>query len=105
KVPFVGNLTPYSWLHQKFSWSMGEDKEAMKRDVKTVTGWDFERVIPCHGDVIEKDGKKAWTEAVVASWLPRALLPRDLLVASGSVSLRMDVHLELKTPVTMQWND
>ena len=22
---------------------------AMKRDVKTVAGWDFERIIPCHG--------------------------------------------------------
>ena len=21
----------------------------MKRDVKTVAGWDFERLIPCHG--------------------------------------------------------
>lgn len=21
----------------------------MKRDVKTVAGWDFERIIPCHG--------------------------------------------------------
>jgi len=34
----------------------------MKRDVKTVAEWDFERIIPCHGDVIEKDGKKAWRE-------------------------------------------
>ncbi|ESK96306.1 hypothetical protein Moror_7092 [Moniliophthora roreri MCA 2997] len=66
KVPFFGNLTPYSWLHQKFAWSMGEDKEAMKRDVKTVADWDFERLIPCHGDVIEKDGKKAWIEAYKA---------------------------------------
>ena len=21
----------------------------MKRDVKTVAGWDFDRIIPCHG--------------------------------------------------------
>ena len=52
----------------------------MKRDVKTVAEWNFERVIPCHGvrtiialprsfanhfsqDVIEKDGNKAWREA------------------------------------------
>ena len=55
----------------------------MKRDVKTVDSWDFDRIIPCHGvrahpslarieciyaaccsqDVIEKDGKAAWREA------------------------------------------
>lgn len=52
----------------------------MKKDVKTVASWDFERIIPCHGvrstlllleifdesfsqDVIETDGKKAWKEA------------------------------------------
>ena len=53
----------------------------MKRDVKSVAEWDFERIIPCHGvrataplhpiilltvslqDVIEKDGNKAWREA------------------------------------------
>ncbi|RPD56934.1 hypothetical protein L226DRAFT_491143 [Lentinus tigrinus ALCF2SS1-7] len=63
KVPFFGNLNPYTWAHKKFAWSLGVDTEAMKRDVKTVLGWDFERIIPCHGDVIEKDGKKAWTEA------------------------------------------
>ncbi|KDQ60122.1 hypothetical protein JAAARDRAFT_32495 [Jaapia argillacea MUCL 33604] len=56
-------MNPYSWAHKKFAWSLGVDKEAMKRDVKTVAGWDFERIIPCHGDVIETDAKKAW-EAV-----------------------------------------
>jgi len=63
KVPIIGKLTPYSWAHKRFLWSMGVDKEAMKRDAKTVANWDFERIIPCHGDVIEKDGNKAWREA------------------------------------------
>ncbi len=57
----------------------------MKRDAKTVAGWKFEKIIPCHGvsleaiaswhqsmsltlfqDVIEKDGNKAWREAYKA---------------------------------------
>ncbi|OCB83911.1 hypothetical protein A7U60_g9117 [Sanghuangporus baumii] len=64
KVPLVGAmLTPYSWMHKKFVWGAGKDKEAMKRDARTVSGWDFDRVIPCHGDVIETNGKKAWEEA------------------------------------------
>ncbi|KAL5498480.1 hypothetical protein ACEPAH_1833 [Sanghuangporus vaninii] len=64
KVPLVGGmLNPYSWMHKKFVWGAGKDKEAMKRDARTVSGWDFDRVIPCHGDVIETNGKKAWEEA------------------------------------------
>ncbi|EJF63626.1 hypothetical protein DICSQDRAFT_101499 [Dichomitus squalens LYAD-421 SS1] len=63
KFPIFGNLNPYTWAHKRFAWTLGTDKEAMKRDVKAVAGWDFERIIPCHGDVIEKDGKAAWKEA------------------------------------------
>ncbi|KAJ6491358.1 hypothetical protein C8R47DRAFT_1122400 [Mycena vitilis] len=62
-VPLIGGFGPSSWLHQKFAASMGEDKEAMKRDVKTVADWDFTRIIPCHGDVIETTGKQAWLDA------------------------------------------
>ncbi|KAJ6616436.1 hypothetical protein B0H10DRAFT_2036995 [Mycena sp. CBHHK59/15] len=62
-VPLLGKMGPSSWLHTKFATAMGEDKAAMKRDVKTVADWNFSRIIPCHGDVIEKDGKKAWLDA------------------------------------------
>jgi len=54
----------------------------MRRDVRTVANWDFDRIIPCHGvsrilvtttvavierlpfyqDVIETGGKKAWED-------------------------------------------
>lgn len=63
KIPLIGNFTPYSWAHRRFVSSMGVDKEIMRRDAKTVANWDFERIIPCHGDVIEKDGNRAWREA------------------------------------------
>ncbi len=33
---------------------------AMSRDCKVVNGWDFDRIIPCHGDVIETGGKQAF---------------------------------------------
>jgi hypothetical protein len=32
----------------------------MRRDVKRVAEWDFERIIPCHGDVLDAGGKEAW---------------------------------------------
>jgi len=61
--PLANFLHPYSTLHQRMVWTLGLDREAMKRDVRTVAGWDFEKVIPCHGDVIEQDGNKAWRQA------------------------------------------
>jgi hypothetical protein len=33
----------------------------MRRDAKKVAEWDIERVVPCHGDVINEGGKEAWT--------------------------------------------
>ncbi|KAF8631490.1 hypothetical protein AX15_002377 [Amanita polypyramis BW_CC] len=59
----LGAMAPSTWLHAQFTWRMGEDKGVMRRDVKTVDSWDFERIIPCHGDVIEKDAKRAWRDA------------------------------------------
>ncbi|KAF7980267.1 hypothetical protein HWV62_39017 [Athelia sp. TMB] len=64
--PAFGRMGPSSWLHQKAVTSLGVDKEAMKRDATTVAGWDFTRIIPCHGDVIENDGNKAWRDAYKA---------------------------------------
>jgi len=63
-IPFLGGFAnPFSSVYQRMVWSLGTDVEAMKRDAKIVAGWDFERIIPCHGDVIEKDGKAAWRAA------------------------------------------
>ncbi|KAJ7255268.1 hypothetical protein C8J57DRAFT_1345927 [Mycena rebaudengoi] len=62
-TPLVGRLGPTSWIHSKFTSAMGEDKAAMKRDAKTVASWNFSRIIPCHGDVIETGGKQAWLDA------------------------------------------
>ncbi|KAG6914966.1 hypothetical protein DXG01_014189 [Tephrocybe rancida] len=71
-LPIVGGLglSPTSWLHSRFVWGLGTDKEDMKRDARTVASWDFEKIIPCHGDVIETDGKKAW-EAVYKFYLEK----------------------------------
>ncbi|CUA70786.1 hypothetical protein RSOLAG22IIIB_09123 [Rhizoctonia solani] len=63
KFPFFGTLGPMMRSHKTFLWSAGRDKNAMSRDAKTVAGWDFDRIIPCHGDVIESGGKAAWCEA------------------------------------------
>ncbi|KII91243.1 hypothetical protein PLICRDRAFT_37984 [Plicaturopsis crispa FD-325 SS-3] len=63
KIPFIGKLDPYGGLHKRVVWSQGKDKAAMRRDALAVAEWDFERIIPCHGDVIEGKGKAAWEAA------------------------------------------
>ncbi|KAF8886151.1 hypothetical protein BD779DRAFT_1662749 [Infundibulicybe gibba] len=56
-------IPPRSWSHSRFLWNLSIDKEEMRRDAMTVAGWDFERIIPCHGDVIEEDANAAWRAA------------------------------------------
>ncbi|KAJ6616433.1 hypothetical protein B0H10DRAFT_2036979 [Mycena sp. CBHHK59/15] len=63
KVPLFGKLDPYGSVHKHFVWGQGKDKAAMARDAKTVVGWAPDRIIMCHGDVIETDGAKAWASA------------------------------------------
>jgi len=41
-----------SWLIFRFT----------KRDARIVSGWDFDRLIPCHGEVVETGGKKMWND-------------------------------------------
>ncbi|KAF8324307.1 uncharacterized protein EI90DRAFT_3282056 [Cantharellus anzutake] len=64
--PFFGaTFTPYTKQAKKLLWK-GVKKDgfdAMAVDSIAVSGWDFERIIPCHGDVIENDAKEAWNEA------------------------------------------
>jgi hypothetical protein len=32
----------------------------MSKNAKLVSAWDFDRIIPCHGDVITAGAKEAW---------------------------------------------
>lgn len=43
---------------QRFIWyACVKDKISFNESAKIVAGWDVEKIIPCHGDVIEGDGK------------------------------------------------
>ena len=33
------------------------DRQGFSRSIKGIESWDFDRIIPCHGDVIESGGK------------------------------------------------
>ncbi|GAA6014569.1 hypothetical protein JCM11491_004544 [Sporobolomyces phaffii] len=58
-IPFLSKVTPGSGVHQKMLWYLvSKDKQEMSRAAKEVAAWDFDRIIPCHGDVIEPNGKQ-----------------------------------------------
>lgn len=50
----TSHLCPPSFCLGPFSHS------AYEHAASIVSGWDFDRIIPCHGAVIESGGKHAW---------------------------------------------
>jgi len=59
-VPFVGRIKPFSWIHPYFTGGLAKDIAVNSKDARVVASWDFDTIIPCHGDVIETNGKAAW---------------------------------------------
>jgi hypothetical protein len=51
-----GDMT---WPH-RFIWYgiAGKDKNGFNQGIQRIDGWDFENVIPCHGDTMLGDGKE-----------------------------------------------
>lgn len=50
---------------RRFIWyaAAGKDRKGFTESVNRINKWDFERIIPCHGDVIETGGKGIWSKA------------------------------------------
>ncbi len=51
----VGTAT---W-QKRFLWyaASSRDRASFNQSAKMIAQWDFDRIVPCHGDVIEKGGK------------------------------------------------
>ncbi len=47
--------------------SLVKDRAAVRASLDTVLGWDFERVVVCHGEVLERGGREALRDGF--SWL------------------------------------
>lgn len=58
---FVGimNLKGDATWQKRFLWyaAAGSDRVGMRKSVERMDQWDFDRIVPCHGDVIETGGK------------------------------------------------
>lgn len=57
-------FTPNTCLNRMIFGSIFKDKEGAKKAVSSMLeNWNFERIIMCHGDTIDKDGKTVWKSA------------------------------------------
>lgn len=77
-IPFLASMTkymsPYSAFHSSFLWLAGategdkgqssaDRRKQFAKDAEAVAAWKPNRIVPCHGDVVEGDGTKAWLAA------------------------------------------
>jgi hypothetical protein len=58
---FIGLMSaqPTSVWQKRFLWYVASagDRPGFNQSVKKIDTWDFQRIIPCHGDVIESNAK------------------------------------------------
>lgn len=47
-----------------WGWRFAKDRAAVARSVRRVLDQDFERVVPCHGEIVARDGHAALEKAV-----------------------------------------
>jgi hypothetical protein len=69
-LPLMSTKPPATW-HRRFAWYIlsSKDRPAFNESVRRIEMWDFDRLIPCHGDTIETGAKSVWRD-VMAWHLP-----------------------------------
>lgn len=57
-TPLLSTGAPATW-HKRFAWYVlsARDRNAFTESMRRIDRWDFDRLIPCHGDVIETGAK------------------------------------------------
>ncbi|KAJ5947403.1 hypothetical protein N7466_000418 [Penicillium verhagenii] len=65
-LPLLSVKTP-STGHRRFAWYvLANDRAAFTESMRRIIRWDFDRLIPCHGDVVEKGAKGVFQD--VMAW-------------------------------------
>ncbi|KAH8806818.1 hypothetical protein DL96DRAFT_1473860 [Flagelloscypha sp. PMI_526] len=59
KIPLLGGFKPAGHIHKTFTNHFQINEERCS----CCGEWDFDRIIMCHGDVIETGGKEQWKQA------------------------------------------
>jgi len=62
----IQSLDGDAMSQQRFLWHLASrsNRAAFSESAKNVDKWDFDRVIPCHGDVIETGGKAQYEKVM-----------------------------------------
>ncbi|KAJ2894598.1 hypothetical protein MKZ38_007396 [Zalerion maritima] len=59
----VQGLSPgrMKW-QQRFLWygASSGDRSGFNKSVARIAGWEFDKIVPCHGDVVEEGGSDVW---------------------------------------------
>ncbi|KAI9729825.1 MAG: hypothetical protein M1834_006573 [Cirrosporium novae-zelandiae] len=57
-VALMGTSGDAKW-QKRFLWSLASkgDRNEFNEAAQRIDGWDFDKIVPCHGDVIEQDAK------------------------------------------------
>ena len=55
----VFNAHGRAMAQRRFLWYVASsgDRKSFAESVRRIDGWDFDRIVPCHGDVVETGGK------------------------------------------------
>lgn len=66
-LPLMSTKSPATW-QRRFAWYVlsSKNRSAFNESVKRIDQWDFDRLIPCHGDVIESGAKGIFRD--VMAW-------------------------------------
>lgn len=63
-TPLISATPPPAIWNKRFTWYfIVRDRKSVSESVARINAWDFDRVIPCHGDVIETGGKAVFQNA------------------------------------------
>ncbi|KAJ5804190.1 uncharacterized protein N7518_000493 [Penicillium psychrosexuale] len=66
-MPLLSTKPPATW-QRRFAWYIlsSQDRAAFTESMKRIDQWDFDRLIPCHGDTIETGAKGIFRD--VMAW-------------------------------------
>ncbi|KAL8726947.1 MAG: hypothetical protein Q9166_006368 [cf. Caloplaca sp. 2 TL-2023] len=58
---FQNTVGEANW-QKRFLWyvASGPDRKGFNESVRKINGWDFDKIIPCHGDVIDNGGHEVF---------------------------------------------
>lgn len=85
---------------RRFIWYLisAGNRSAFNSSVSRIDGWDFDRIVPCHGDVIETGGKGIFQKVPHPMSIFTLILPCLTFSIGLSVASSGTRQVELRTP-------